>query len=52
MKTDLATKFWDAVGICGALLVGIGSGLIYLPAGLIVFGLMLLVAAILAAKAD
>lgn len=52
MKTDLVTKLWDAVGIGGAVLIGIGCGLIYLPVGLIVFGLMLLAAAILAAKAD
>lgn len=52
MKTELATKLWDAIGVCGVLLIGFGCGLIYLPAGLIVFGLMLLVAAVLAAKVD
>jgi len=52
MRKNAAIMLWDAVGLGGALLVAIGAGLIYLPAGLIVFGLMLLVAAVLAAKAD
>ena len=52
MKTDIPTLLCDAVGVGGALLVAIGVGMIYLPAGLIVFGLMLLFAAFLAAKAD
>ena len=52
MKTNTATVLWDAVGIGGAFLIGVGAGLIYLPVGLIVFGLMALVAAFLAARAD
>ena len=50
MKIDHTVMLRDVAGISGALLVGFGCGMIYLPAGLIVFGLMLLFAAFAAAK--
>lgn len=40
----------DTVGIIGAWLVAIGAGMVYLPAGLIVGGGMLLAGAWLSAR--
>lgn len=42
----------DLAGTCGALLISIGSGLIYEPAGYIVAGIILLAGAVLAARGD
>jgi hypothetical protein len=39
--TKLATMVRDAVGLLGCALVSAGAGMVYLPAGLIVGGLML-----------
>lgn len=40
----------DAAGLAGAMLVSAGAGLVYLPAGLITAGVMLLGAAWLTAR--
>lgn len=47
---DLQDRFIDVFGIAGAVTVAAGAGMIYLPAGVIVAGLFLLVAAWLLAR--
>lgn len=42
----------DILGIVGAVSITIGAGLVYLPAGFIVAGVMLIAAAARAARAD
>lgn len=46
----LADLIRDAAGVGGGLLVAIGAGMIYLPAGVIVGGVELLAAAWLSAR--
>lgn len=41
----------DAAGLAGAALISCGAGMIYRPAGFIVAGLLLLVGAVLDARA-
>ncbi len=50
MKTSPLTMLCDTAGVAGAALIAIGVGLIYMPAGLIVGGLLLLIAAIVGSK--
>lgn len=47
--SDLAR---DAAGLTGVALIAVGSGLIYLPAGFIVLGIMLLMGAWLGGRAS
>lgn len=42
----------DLAGLCGAGLVAYGAWLIYVPAGFIVGGVLLILAAVLAARAQ
>lgn len=48
--TIKAEHLRDATGVIGVALISVGSGLIYLPAGLIVAGLLLLGGAMLSAR--
>lgn len=41
----------DIIAVLGAVLISIGAGLIYLPAGLIVGGLLCIATAVIAARA-
>lgn len=41
----------DIAGLVGAALVSIGTGMMHLPAGVIVAGVLLIVGAVLAARA-
>lgn len=50
MKINWATVARDAAGLIGAACVAIGVGLIYVPAGVIVAGAMLVGAAFLTAR--
>lgn len=47
----LPTITRDVTGLAGAVLVSVGAGMIYRPAGLIVAGAFLLVGAVLDARA-
>lgn len=47
VKKALAHYLGDAVLIAGAAAVAVGSGMIYLPAGLIVGGLLAIAGAVL-----
>lgn len=42
----------DTFGFCGAALLSLGIGLVYLPAGITVFGLILFVMGILLGRAE
>lgn len=50
-KKKLSGLICDLLAILGAALISIGTGLIYLPAGLIVGGSLCVVSAIVAARA-
>lgn len=47
----LATIARDGTGVAGAALISTGVGLVYLPAGLIVAGVLMLAAAFILARA-
>lgn len=42
---------WDAAGVVGVVLLSIGAGMAYRPAGFIVAGALLLAGSILSARA-
>lgn len=52
IKSIAPVLLWDGAGLAGAALIAYGAWLIYVPAGFIVGGLMLLIAAWLRARAQ
>lgn len=46
------TLLRDGAGVVGAVLIAVGVGMVYLPAGLIVAGALMLAAAVFSARAS